>query len=365
MRVINFNAGPAGLPLPALERAQKEFTEFGNSGMSIMEHSHRGKDYDAVHNEAIALMRELLDVPATHDVLFMQGGAHLQFSLIPLNFLPQGKSADYLTTGHWSKMALSEVKALGGMVGTVREAVNTEVDGKFTRVPKQSEIEVDAGAAYAHYTTNNTIYGTQWHYTPDVGNVPLIADMSSDFIWKKFDVSKYAMAYAGAQKNIGPSGVVVIIARKDFIESGRADLSKTLKYSTYAKANSLFNTPPTFAIYMVRNVLAWVKEMGGLDAIHARNLKKGEILYGALDAMSDFYKSPVEKESRSYMNVVFRLPSEELEAKFVAEAKENGMVGLKGHRAVGGIRASTYNAVSVENIEALVAFMEKFKKANG
>ncbi|MDR0965097.1 MAG: 3-phosphoserine/phosphohydroxythreonine transaminase [Myxococcales bacterium] len=365
MRVINFNAGPAGLPLPPLERAQKEFLEFGKSGMSIMEHSHRGKDYDAVHNEAISLLRELLDVPETHDVLFMQGGAHLQFSLIPLNFLMPGKSADYLTTGHWSKVALSEAKALSAMVGTAREAVTTEHDGVFTRIPKQDELELDSNAAYAHYTTNNTIFGTQWHTIPEVGNVPLIADMSSDFIWKKFDVSKYALAYAGAQKNIGPSGVVVAIARKDFVESGRTDLSKTLKYSTVAKNNSLFNTPPTFSIYMVRNILAWVKEIGGLDAIHARNLKKGELLYGAIDAMSDFYKSPVEKDSRSYMNVVFRLPSQALEEKFVAEAKAANMVGLKGHRAVGGIRASVYNAVSVENIQSLVDFMEKFKKANG
>jgi phosphoserine aminotransferase len=364
MRVINFNAGPAGLPLPALERAQKEFVEFGKTGMSIMEHSHRGKDYDAVHNEAIALLKELLDVPETHEVIFMQGGAHLQFSLIPMNFLPKGKSADYISTGHWSKMAISEAKALSSIVGDVHVPVSTEVDGKFTRIPKQDEIHVDPNAAYVHYTSNNTIYGTQWHYTPDVGNVPLVCDMSSDFIWKKFDVSKYALAYAGAQKNIGPSGVVVLIAKKDFINSGRSDLSKTLKISTYMEKNSLFNTPPTFAIYMVRNVLSWVKDMGGIDAIHARNMKKGEILYGALDAMSDFYKSPVEKDSRSYMNVVFRLPTEELEAKFVAEAKENNMVGLKGHRAVGGIRASIYNAVSVENIEALVSFMEKFKKAN-
>jgi phosphoserine aminotransferase len=225
MRVINFNAGPAGLPLPALERARDEFLEFGKSGMSIMEHSHRGKDYEAVHNEAISLLKEMLSIPDTHEVLFMQGGAHLQFCLLPMNFMPTGKSADYLITGHWSEVAFNEASALG----KPRIAVTTEQDKKFTRIPKQSEIKVDPKATYAHITTNNTIFGTQWHYVPDVGNVPLIADMSSDFIWKKFDVSKYAMVYAGAQKNIGPSGVVVVIANKDFVaKNERKDLPKTL-----------------------------------------------------------------------------------------------------------------------------------------
>mgnify|MGYP000863661705 CR=1 FL=1 len=362
MRVINFNAGPAGLPLPALERARDEFIEFGSTGMSIMEHSHRGKDYDAVHNEAISLLRELLSVPETHEVVFMQGGAHLQFCLLPMNFAHAGKNPDYLITGHWAKVALGEAKALS----TPRVAVTTEHEERFTRIPKQDEIKVDPQAAYAHYTSNNTIFGTQWHYTPEVGNVPLVADMSSDFLWKKFDVSKHALTYAGAQKNIGPSGVVVVLVNKEFVEKNeRKDLPKTLKYSTYIKANSLFNTPPTFAIYMVRNVLAWMKSIGGLDQVAKNNEEKGALLYGALEKMSDFYRSPVEKDSRSYMNVVFRLPSGELEEKFISEAKKNGMVGLKGHRSVGGIRASTYNAVSVENVKTLVSFMESFAKANG
>ena len=363
MRVINFNAGPAGLPLPALERARDEFLEFGNSGMSIMEHSHRGKDYEGVHNEAIALLRELLAVPETHDVLFMQGGAHLQFVTVPMNFMHSGKSADYVVTGNWARVAYREASTLG----SPRIAVTTEQEDKrFSRVPRQDELKFDPNAAYAHITSNNTLFGTQFHYVPETGGVPLIADMSSDFLWKKFDVSKYALTYAGAQKNIGPSGVVVVIASKDFVaKNERQDLPKTLKYSTYAKANSLYNTPPTFAIYMVRNVLAWMKSVGGLDQIASWNEEKGALLYGAIDKMADYYRSPVEKESRSRMNIVFRLPSEELEAKFIDEAKKNGMVGLKGHRDVGGIRVSAYNAVSVENVKTLVSFMESFAKANG
>jgi phosphoserine aminotransferase len=362
MRVINFNAGPTGLPLPALERARNELLEFGNSGMSIMEHSHRGKDYEAVHNETVTLLRELLNIPESHYILFMQGGAHLQFCTIPMNFMPAGRSADYVLTGHWSKVAYEEACALG----KPRLACTTEVEKKFTRIPKPSELKISPEATYAHITTNNTIFGTQWKSLPDTGTVPLIADMSSDFLSKRFDVSKVALAYAGAQKNIGPAGVVVVLASKELVDKHeRPDLPKTLKYSTYAKNNSLFNTPPTFAIYMVRNVLAWVKSVGGLTQIEKWNEEKGQILYGALDKMSGFYKAPVEKESRSLMNVVFRLPSEALEEKFVAEAKKANMVGLKGHRSVGGIRASTYNAVSVENVKTLVSFMESFAKANG
>jgi len=365
-RVINFNAGPAGLPLPALERARDEFLEFGSSGMSIMEHSHRGKDYEGVHNEAIALLKELLNVPSTHEVLFMQGGAHLQFSLIPLNFLPAGKSADYVVTGNWAKVALDEAKKCAPLgIGKLNVAADTQVDKKWTRIPKQDELKLDPNAAYVHTTSNNTIFGTQWQTFPDTGKVPHICDMSSDFLSRKLDVSKFAMIYAGAQKNIGPSGVVVCIMSKELIASGRKDLPKTLTYSVFAEANSLFNTPPTFAIYMVRNVCDWMKKVGGIAQIQAWNEEKGRLLYGAIDKMADYYKCPVEKESRSLMNVVFRLPNEGLEEKFVAEAKKDGkMVGLKGHRSVGGIRVSAYNAVSVENIKTLVAFMEKFAAAN-
>lgn len=362
MRVISFNPGPAGLPLPALERARDELLEYGKTGMSIIEHSHRGKDYEAVHDEAIALLRELMGIPESHYVLFMQGGAHLQFCTIPMNFMPPGTSADYILTGHWSKVALDEAQALG----KPRIACTTEQNGGFTRIPKQSEINLDPNATYVHITSNNTMYGTQWTTFPDVGKVPLIADMSSDILSKRMPVEKFALLYAGAQKNLGPAGVVVVVASKDLVDHrGRKDLPKTLKYSTYAKSNSLANTPPTFAIYLVRNVLSWVKSVGGLRQIETWNEEKGALLYATLDALSGFYRAPVEKESRSLMNIVFRLPSEALEEKFVAEAKKAGMVGLKGHRLVGGIRISSYNAVSVANIRTLCDFMTTFAKTNG
>ncbi|HEY3452514.1 MAG TPA: 3-phosphoserine/phosphohydroxythreonine transaminase [Myxococcales bacterium] len=364
-RVINFNAGPAGLPLPALERARDEFIEFGKSGMSIMEHSHRGKDYEAVHNEAIALLKELLAIPDTHEVLFMQGGAHLQFCTIPMNFLPPGKSADYVITGNWANVAYSEAKKLAALgIGKVNVAATTEVDKKFTRIPKQSELKLDPNATYVHTTSNNTIFGTQFQTFPDTGKVPHICDMSSDFLSRKLDISKFAMIYAGAQKNIGPSGVVVCIMSKALIASGRKDLPKTLTYSVVAENNSLFNTPPTFAIYMVRNVLDWMKKSGGIAQIQKWNEEKGALLYGTLDRMADYYKAPVEKESRSLMNIVFRLPNEGLEEKFVADAKKANMVGIKGHRSVGGIRISAYNAVSVADIKHLCGFMEKFAAEN-
>ncbi len=362
MRVINFNAGPSGLPLPALERARDELIDFAGSGMSIMEHSHRGKEYEGVHNEAIALFTELLGIPESHQVLFLQGGASLQFAQIPMNFLAPDASADYLMTGTWSEKAFDEAK----LIGKPRIAATTITDDKrYLRIPKAAEIKLDPKAAYVHLTTNNTIFGTQWFDFPDTGSVPLVADMSSDFLWRKVDVSKFGMIYAGAQKNLGPSGVVVVIARKDLIAKGRKDIPKILRYSTHAENNSLYNTPPTFAIYLMRNVLAHFKQMGGLPALEKRNREKGQLLYGALDKNAGFYKAPVEKESRSLMNIVFRLPSEALEDKFVSEAKKNKMVGLKGHRSAGGIRVSAYNAVSVEDIQALVSFMESFAKANG
>ena len=359
-RVHNFNAGPAGLPLPALERAQRELIDFEGTGMSIMEHSHRGKAYEAVHNEAIALTKELCGVPDGYDVLFLQGGASLQFAMVPMNFLPEGKTADYVITGGWSEKAQQEA----ARIGKVRVAATTAKDKKYTRIPKQDEIQVDPAAAYVHITTNNTLFGTQWHYTPDTGSVPLVADMSSDIMWRPFDVSKYALVYAGAQKNIGPSGVVVVIVKKDLLATARKDIPTILRYATHADNNSLYNTPPTFGIYLIRNVLALTKEMGGLAAMEAHNRKKGDLLYGAIDADPDFFRAPVEKDSRSYMNVVFRLPSEELEKKFISEAAKRGMVGLAGHRSTGGVRVSTYNAVSHESVEALVSFMNDFRKSS-
>ncbi len=362
MRVINFNAGPAGLPLPALERARDEFIDFHGSGMSILEHSHRGKEYEGVHDEAIALLTEMLGVPPTHQILFLQGGASLQFAQVPMNFLPKDGSADYILTGTWSEKALDEAKLLG----TPKVAATTlTADKRYTRIPKQSELKLDPKAAYLHFTSNNTIFGTQWHSFPDGGGVPLIADMSSDILWRKIDVSKFGLIYAGAQKNIGPSGVTLVILERDLMSRARKDIPKILRYSTHAENNSLYNTPPTFAVYLMRNVLGWMKGVGGLAQMEKWNREKAELLYGALDRLSRFYRAPVEKDSRSTMNIVFRLGTEALEDKFVSEAKKAGMVGLKGHRSAGGIRVSAYNAVSVDNIRTLVGFMEDFAKANG
>lgn len=362
MRVVNFNAGPAGLPLPALERARDELLDFEGSGMSVMEHSHRGKEYERVHHETTALLTELLGIPDTHTVMYLMGGASMQFATVPMNFLPAGKSADYVLTGVWSEKALDEAK----LVGKARVACSTaSPDKRYFRVPRQDELQLDPDAAYLHITTNNTIYGTQFHEYPRAGNVPLIADMSSDFLWRPTDVRPFSLIYAGAQKNIGPSGVLVAIARKDFLATGRKDIPKILRYSTHAENDSLYNTPPTFAIYLMRNVLRWMAEVGGLHQLQAWNEEKGALLYGAIDRMSGFYKAAVEKESRSMMNVVFRLPTEQLDEKFVAEAKKAGMVGLKGHRSAGGIRVSTYNAVTVDNVRTLVSFMEQFARTNG
>ncbi|MER2560263.1 MAG: 3-phosphoserine/phosphohydroxythreonine transaminase [Myxococcaceae bacterium] len=362
MRVINFNAGPAGLPLPALERARDEFLDFNGSGMSIMEHSHRGKDYEAVHQEAIARLTRLLAIPDTHQVVFSTGGASMQFALIPTNFLHAGKSADYVLTGGWSEKALDEAKVLGKtrVAGSTRNP-----DGRYTRVPTQAEVQLDASAAYVHTTSNNTLFGTQFHSFLDTGAAPHICDMSSDFLWRPIDVSKFDFIYAGAQKNLGPSGVVVLVAKKSFLAQARKDIPKIFRYQTHAEADSLYNTPPTLAIYLVRNVLGWMEEQGGLPAMEQRNRAKAELLYGCLDALPGFYSAPVEKASRSTMNVVFRLPSEALEEQFVAEAKKAGMVGLKGHRTTGGIRASTYNAVSQQDVATLVEFMKSFAKSKG
>jgi phosphoserine aminotransferase len=357
-RAKNFNAGPAALPLPALERAQRELLDFENTGMSIMEHSHRGKAYEAVHNQTIALLRELLGVPETHHVLLLQGGASQQFAMIPMNLLNPGQAADYVLTGAWSKKAIAEAKT----VGTARVAATTEVDGKFRRVPKPSEIKLDPSAAYVHLTSNETIDGVQFQDFPRTGGVPLIADMSSDLLWRPIDVANFGLIYAGAQKNIGPSGIALVIVRKDLVEKGRTDIPKIFRYATHAAENSLYNTPPTLSVYLVRNVLELVKQSGGLPAVERKNREKGDLLYAAIDARPDFYRCPVEKDSRSYMNVVFNLPTPELETEFVAAASKAGFVGLKGHRSVGGVRASIYNAVEREWVQALVAFMNTFHK---
>jgi phosphoserine aminotransferase len=369
---MNFNAGPAALPLPALERARDELLDFARSGMSVMEHSHRGKEYEAVHDEAIALLRKLLGVPADYEVLFVQGGASQLFAQVPMNLVEKGQAADYVVTGAWGEKALGEAKLAAAMVGgSARLAATTGTgEGKeksYVRCPLPSEVKVDAAAAFLHVTSNETIHGVQFEVEPSrpfppAGSVPLVADMSSDFLWRRFDVSRFGLVYAGAQKNIGPSGVVVVVVKKALVERGRKDIPKIFQLRTPAENKSLYNTPPTFGIYMIRNVLAWLDGIGGLGRMEEMNRQKARRLYGVIDRNPSFFKCPVEKESRSVMNVVFRLPAEADEERFVKEAKARGMVGLKGHRSVGGIRVSTYNAVQPEWVEALSSFMEEFAR---
>ncbi len=357
-RVINFSAGPAALPLPVLEYAHNEFFDHEGTGMSLIEHSHRGAAYAKVHAEAKALFKELLAIPDTHEVLFMQGGATGQFALVPMNLRAPGQSADYIMTGAWSDKALAEAT----ITGDAREAGSGKVDGKYTRVPRQDELDLDPNAAYAHYTTNNTIMGTQFHYVPDSGKVPLVADMSSDILCRPIDVSKFGLIYAGAQKNLGPSGITVLILRKDLAERSPDTLPKIFRYSTILKGDSLQNTIPTFPVYMIRNVLRWIQDLGGAEAMQARNQEKADIIYGMIDENPDFFHCPVEKESRSIMNPVFRLPSEELEKTFIAEAAAAGMVGIKGHRSVGGIRTSIYNAMEPADVQRFADFAQAFAK---
>ncbi|HEX9850402.1 3-phosphoserine/phosphohydroxythreonine transaminase [Candidatus Deferrimicrobium sp.] len=371
-RTVNFNAGPAALPLPALERARDEFLDFAGSGMSVMEHSHRGKEYEAVHDEAIALVRELLGIPASYEVLLLQGGATALFAQIPMNLLDKGAAAQYLVTGAWGEKALGEAKSVSAMFGATVSVQSLGVgEGKeksYTRVPAPSGVKVDPGSAYLHITSNETIHGVEYNVDPSrafpaTGDVPLIADMSSDFLWRPFDVTKFGMVYAGAQKNIGPSGVVVAVVSKSLLDRGRKDIPKIFQFRTHAENKSLYNTPPTFGVYMVRNVLSWLKGQGGLAGVEANNRKKAARLYGVIDGNPEFFRSPVERESRSVMNVVFRLPAPELEERFIAEAKKQGMIGLKGHRSVGGIRVSIYNAAPYEWVETLASFMEAFARA--
>jgi phosphoserine aminotransferase len=362
---MNFNPGPAALPLAALERARDELVDFKGTGMSVMENSHRNKVYEAVHNEAIALLRELLGIPGDYDVVFLQGGASMQFALLPMSFLPPGGSADYLELGAWTEKAHTEAAAWAAVAGArVRVAASTR-EGGYTRVIRADEARLDPAAAYVHYATNETIHGVQYLEVPQFGSAAQVCDMSSDILWRKIDVSPLSLIYAGAQKNVGPSGVTIVIARRDFVERGRKDLPKILQYRAHVEANSLLNTPPTFGIYLMRNVLDWLKSLGGLGAVESRNRAKAAELYAAVDARPDLYRAPVEVQSRSVMNAVFRLPSDLLEKKFLDEATGHGMVGLKGHRVIGGIRVSLYNAVEPAWVSALASFMNDFAKRNG
>jgi len=358
-RIFNFNAGPAALPLPVLEEIQANFLDFGGSGMSVTEISHRSKWFDDVINDTIDRFRRMLKLDDRYHVLFLQGGASMQFCMVPMNVLPDGASADYVDTGTWSTKAIKEARTLGK---TVAVAASSE-DKNYSYIPQT--LALDDQAAYVHITSNNTIKGTQWHRFPDTGDVPLVADMSSDIMSRAFDPGPFGIIYAGAQKNIGPAGVCLVIIRDDMLARVPDSLPSMLKYTTFATKNSMFNTPPCFAIYTVQLVLKWLEEtVGGLDAMAAVNRKKAALLYDLLDAGA-FYHGTAAADSRSLMNVTFRLPSEDLEKRFVADALENGLGGLKGHRSVGGCRASIYNALSVQAVEALVQFMEEFARRNG
>ena len=358
-RIYNFSAGPAVLPVEVLEEAQRDLVALPGVGMSVMEISHRSKPFDEIIQGAEADLRTLGGIPDNYKVLFLQGGASLQFSSVPMNLLGAGQTADYIITGDWSKKAQKEAKK----VGATSVSASTEAGG-FKRVPRQSELAFTAGAAYVHMTSNNTIFGTEFNYVPDSGAAPLVCDASSDIFSRPVDVSKFGVIYAGAQKNLGPSGLTLVIIREDLLERSSDSLPSMLNYKTMAANGSLYNTPPVFGIYILRLVLKWLIKHGGLDAIGVVNDRKAKTLYDELDR-TEYWRPHADADSRSVMNVTFRLPSEDLEKKFVKEATAAGFDGLKGHRSVGGLRASIYNAFPEAGVDALVHFMREFERKNG
>jgi phosphoserine aminotransferase len=358
-RIFNFSAGPAVLPLEVLQEAQRDLVALPGVGMSVLEISHRSKPFDDIIHGCEADMRTLAKIPSNYKVLFLQGGASLQFSMVPLNLLPAGGSADYILTGTWSQKAVKEAKR----VGTVKIAASTEAE-HFARVPKQEELTLDPSAAYVHMTSNNTIYGTEFHWLPETGTVPLVSDMSSDIFSRPIDVGKHALIYAGAQKNLAPAGVTLAIIREDLIQRSPSTLHTMLSYAVHAENGSLYNTPPVFPIYVMRLVMTWLLKNGGLEAVETVNKKKADTLYAEIDR-TGFYRGHAAKDSRSRMNVTFRLPSEDLEKTFAKEATAAGLDGLKGHRSVGGMRASIYNAFPEAGVHALVDFMREFERKNG
>ncbi len=357
-RIFNFSAGPAIMPLPVLEAAQRDMLSLPGVGMSVMEISHRSKTFDEIISGAEAGLRELLGIPNGYAVLFLQGGASLQFAMVPMNFLSLDASADYLVTGSWGKKAVKEAQKFGN----VNLAANM-ADGGFTRVPGQDELQLNSKAAYVHITSNETIEGVEFKSEPEVGDVPLVADASSNILSRPIPIEKYGIIYAGAQKNMGPSGVTLVIIREDLLPRIHDGLATMLDYRVHAKDKSLHNTPNTWGIYIIDLVCKWLKEKGGLEAMQRENEDKASLLYDAIDA-TDFYRGHADPDSRSNMNVTFRLPSEDLEKKFASEATAAGLDGLKGHRSVGGIRASIYNAFPRAGCEALVAFMKEFERKN-
>ncbi len=360
-RVLNFYAGPTALPLEVLESAKSEMLNWKGTGMSVLEISHRSKEYTQLHNETKDLLRKLLAIPENYKILMLQGGASLQFAMIPMNLLGDDQTAGYIVTGRFSGNAFETA----GKMRKVYLSASTEENGIFSRLPEADEIIIKPGTVYLHLTSNNTIFGTQWKQFPDTGPVPLVCDMSSDIMSRKIDFKPFGIIYAGVQKNLGPAGAAVIIIRDDILERSREDLPDILSCRVHAEKNSLYNTPSCFATYMMNKVLKWAREKGGLDAVEKQNEKKAELIYGAIDKNPGFFKSRIQKECRSSMNVTFNLPSEELESLFISGAQKTGIVGIKGHRSVGGVRVSMYNTHPTGDIEVFVDFMKDFIKHNG
>jgi phosphoserine aminotransferase len=355
--IHNFNAGPAIMSQAVLRQAQAELLDYRGTGISILEASHRAPEYEAINAEAQAILKRLLGLGDDYSVLFLQGGASLQFAMLPLNFLAPGTVADYILTGSWSEKAVAEA----GLLGEVRVAGSTGAQG-YRRTPRRDELSFSDNAAYVHLTTNETIHGTQWHAIPDVGDRPLVADMSSDLLSRPFDASRFSLIYAGAQKNLGPSGATVVIARTAWLDQAPRAIPAILRYATHAKAGSLYHTPPTFAVYLLNLTLRWIESEGGLAVLGERNARKAAFLYDAIDRSGGYYRGHADPDSRSQMNVTFRLPAEADEQAFVAAATAHGLIGLAGHRSIGGIRASIYNAMSEEGCAALAAFMDAFRR---
>lgn len=356
-RIYNFSAGPSMMPLPVLEKAAAEMTNYGGSGMSVMEMSHRSKYYDDIINGAQDVLRRVYNIPDNYRILFMQGGATMQFSAVPLNLMVTGK-ADYAITGNFARNAYKEAKKFGD----IHIAATSEADN-FTWVPTPDQLDIRPDADYFYICANNTIFGTEWHYDPNAGDVPVVADMSSNILSKPVDISKYGMIYAGAQKNMGPAGMAVVIIREDLMGHYRENMPVLLDYQLMADKNSMYNTPPTYSIYMMKLVTEWVEQMGGLEAMAKNADLRSSMLYDYLDS-TDFYKGAAQKDSRSRMNVTFRTGSDELDKKFIQESIDAGMTNLKGHRLVGGMRASIYNAMPIEGVEYLIDFMKKFENNN-
>ena len=360
-RVINYSAGPAGIPIEVLEQAQGEMLDWNGTGCSVMEVSHRGKEYDALHMETMDLFRELAGLGKEYNVLFTTGGASTQFLMLPMNYLGAGKEADYIATGNWSKAAIKEAKRYG----KISMPANMELEGeRFVAIPKQGELKLNPAAEYVHYTSNNTVEGTEWHYIPDVKGKPLVCDMSSDIFSRPVDFGRFSMIYAGAQKNLGPSGVTVVAIKDDFLAKAHDDLPTMLSYKVFKEKFSMHNTPPCFSIYILNLVMKWLKKNGGLAAMGKVNEQKQKLLYAAIDGSKGYFKGTADVDSRSWMNIDFKLPTPELDAKFVADAKAAGIVQTKGYRSMGGIRLSAYNAVSLKDVETTVQFMEDFKSRN-